>query len=47
MLYALTYFDPLDEEGLRVKTWHFKAKGEAEAWIEELQQQVREKTSRN
>jgi hypothetical protein len=47
MSYEITYFDPLDEEGMRVKTWQFKTRAEAEAWIEELPQQVREKTGRN
>ena len=34
--YAITYFDPEDEEGMRVKTWVFGTRGEAEEWMREL-----------
>lgn len=29
--YALTYFDPLDEEGMRMKTWRFENR--EDTWV--------------
>ncbi len=34
--YTITYFDPLDEEGVRVRTWVFDSLGDAEGWRGEL-----------
>ncbi|MBA3046717.1 MAG: hypothetical protein FP824_10980 [Euryarchaeota archaeon] len=34
--YAITYFDPLDEEGMRVRTWVFDSLEGAEGWRGEL-----------
>ena len=36
-MYAITYFDPLDEEGMRVRTWVFRTREEAEGWRRELE----------
>ncbi len=33
--YAITYFDPKDEEGMKVKTWEFGTREDAEAWRRE------------
>ena len=35
--YAITYFDPEDEEGMRMKTWEFGTREDAEAWRRELE----------
>ncbi len=35
--YAITYFDPEDEEGMRERTWMFETKEDAEEWRRELE----------
>lgn len=35
--YIITYFDPEDPEGNRIKTWKFKTREDAEKWQSELE----------